>query len=144
MARYDIVKCTRCGRTFEDLRIKTTLSIQVDRLTETGLWEEIPNLYQVSQDYLCKECFDNLANILEKMNEPYSEEDKKRMEQKKENILDGIELLKENDACSCSSDSSSENASTTNQIQNVEPPKSESINPLDLIQVESDCQYSTN
>lgn len=128
---YNVVKCTRCGQPFKDLRINVTLDIMVDRLTETGLWEEIPNLYQTSQDYLCKDCFDTFASILEKMNEPSSEQERIRMNQKKDNVLDGIEPVEEQEQlCEC-------------KCEQPQPQlQQQQINPLDLVEVEADCKYS--
>jgi len=79
--------CSRCGKKFTNLRITTTLGIYVERLKETGIWEEIPNLDQVSKDILCEDCFEKLSNALETMNITSSEEEKRRIEEHQKDPL---------------------------------------------------------
>lgn len=60
--------CSRCGKALEDMRIFTSLSLNVERKKTNDIWEEIPNLDQVSKEILCKDCFDEFAELLAQMN----------------------------------------------------------------------------
>jgi DNA-directed RNA polymerase subunit RPC12/RpoP len=128
--QYQIYKCTRCGKEFKDFKILITLSIDTFRLKETGIWETIPNLTQVSQDVLCRDCFDAFANILEKMNTPQSEEERINMENRSKHPLDGIEPIiapeTKTESCGC------ENNNITNTC------KDDIIN---LVKIEEDVHY---
>ncbi len=68
---YDINRCSRCGKKFEDLRLSIRLDIFTERLKETGVWEEIPNLTQVSTETLCPECFDRFVDAMASLNVPH-------------------------------------------------------------------------
>lgn len=69
----EINNCTRCGKKFTDLRMQVTLELYTERLRDTGIWEEIPNLCQESVEYLCPECFDKWVDIQSQMDIPYQE-----------------------------------------------------------------------
>lgn len=68
---YDINRCSRCGKKFEDLRLSIRLDIFTERLKETGAWEEIPNLTQVSSETLCPECFNKFVDAMASLNIPH-------------------------------------------------------------------------
>lgn len=63
-------KCTRCGKEFTDLKVSVELGLYVERLKDTGVWEEVPNMTQESREYLCPDCFNKLCDILAQMNLP--------------------------------------------------------------------------
>ena len=63
-------KCTRCGKEFTDLKVSVELGLYVERLKDTGVWEEVPNMTQESREYLCPDCFNKLCDILSQMNLP--------------------------------------------------------------------------
>lgn len=63
-------KCTRCGKEFTDLKVSVELSLFVERLRDTGVWEDVPNMNQESREYLCPDCFNKLCDILAQMNLP--------------------------------------------------------------------------
>lgn len=60
--------CSRCGKELTDMRIFTSLALSVERKKTNDIWEEIPNLDQVSKEVLCKDCFDEFADLLAQMN----------------------------------------------------------------------------
>lgn len=68
---YDINRCSRCGKKLNDLRLTIRLDIFTERLKETGAWEEIPNLTQVSTETLCPECFDRFVDAMATLNIPH-------------------------------------------------------------------------
>lgn len=63
-------KCTRCGKEFTDLKVSVELGLFVERLRDTGVWEDVPNMNQESKEYLCPDCFNKLCDILAQMNLP--------------------------------------------------------------------------
>jgi DNA-directed RNA polymerase subunit RPC12/RpoP len=67
-------RCTRCGRSFDELIIAVKLDMEVFRIKSTGVPELINNLDQESKEFLCKKCFDEFADIIGKMNIPYKKE----------------------------------------------------------------------
>ena len=101
MANYEIVKCTRCGKEFEDLRIEVSLNIYTEQKLETGLFEEIPNLTQATREVLCKDCFDKLCEVFEQMNVPENNQVAKGMKELEENPLSCIKVIKNNSDCDC-------------------------------------------
>ena len=103
MANYEIVKCTRCGKEFEDLRIEVSLNIYTEQKLETGLFEEIPNLTQTTREVLCKDCFERLCSVFEQMNVPENDEVAKRMKEREENPLSGIKV-NNNVSCDCNTE----------------------------------------
>ena len=58
--------CTKCGKELDDLKINLNLSINVNHLTSSGLWEEIPNSIVNPKETLCPECFDKFTEALSK------------------------------------------------------------------------------
>ena len=76
MIDNSVCKCTRCGRSFTDLRIEISLGMYVSRLKESGVWEGIANLDQTSTEILCPACFDEFAQVLSQLNIPYIEKTK--------------------------------------------------------------------
>jgi len=58
--------CTRCGAELDDLKINLKLSISVNRLSESGLWEDIPNSILDPQETLCQNCFSEFTDVLDK------------------------------------------------------------------------------
>ena len=106
MIEENIVNCTRCGAPLTDMKIKVSLYLDVDRLKETGIWEEIPNLSQYSAEILCPDCFDKWVNLQTQMNIPYKEdtqecstnncmENNQENEKNKENIKYNTSLILE-------------------------------------------------
>lgn len=63
-------KCTRCGKEFTDLKVSVELGLFVERLRDTGVWEDVPNMSQESREFLCPDCFNKLCDILAQMNLP--------------------------------------------------------------------------
>lgn len=63
-------RCTRCGKEFTDLKVEVNLGLYVERIRDTGVWEEVPNMNQESKEYLCPDCFNKLCDILSQMNLP--------------------------------------------------------------------------
>lgn len=89
--------CSRCGTPLTDLRIFVALSIGVDRLKETGVWESIPNLDQMTREVLCKECFDEFAAVLEQMNTSSDPATRQNIHQQQLNPLHREGVLAEGD-----------------------------------------------
>lgn len=73
-------KCTRCGKPFTNLRMRVTLSLYTERMKESGVWEEIPNLNQSSTEVLCEKCFDDFCDVMNQMNVKHVEEPKVKVE----------------------------------------------------------------
>jgi hypothetical protein len=61
-----INKCTFCGNDFNGYRVVLKLKIDAFRKKDSDVWEEIENLDVVSNEVLCKECFDDFAETITK------------------------------------------------------------------------------
>jgi len=68
MLEINLKKCSRCKKDFTDIIAAVKLDIEVFRLDESDIPEQIANLDQESHEFLCKECFDDFASVLEQMN----------------------------------------------------------------------------
>lgn len=162
--------CSRCGAELKDLKIHVSLNINVDRLKTTDVWEEIPNLDQVSKDVLCESCFDSFASILEKMNVT---EDAKEQGKITQQQLDPLHRLSSNEEIEAEKDrlrrvepSRPQHGQDVSQIDptlgNISPERQKELdrayeermegagtplpsnpsNPIDLVKVRKDCNYA--
>lgn len=64
----EISNCTRCKASLVDLQIDISFNIKTNRIKESGVWENIPNLNNDSREVLCKDCFDLFVKSMEQMN----------------------------------------------------------------------------
>ena len=62
----DITHCTKCGKKFNNTRIKIELKVSSDRLTSVGSWENVANMDIKSAEVLCSECFDVFVDTIDK------------------------------------------------------------------------------
>ena len=62
--KTNVTHCTVCKKEFEDMRITVKLDIESDRKTENETWEVIGNMNLKSAEVMCKDCFDNFAEVL--------------------------------------------------------------------------------
>lgn len=58
--------CSRCGKVFNDVRIRVALRVEMERIKTNEMWENIENSKNVSHEILCKDCFDIFAETMEK------------------------------------------------------------------------------
>lgn len=70
MLEINVNQCTRCNKKFTDIVVAVKLDIEVFRFDESSVPEQIANLDQESREFMCKECFDDFAAVLEQMNLP--------------------------------------------------------------------------
>ena len=59
-----ITNCTRCSKPLDDIKVMIKLSVEVERLQSSGVWEEIPNSKLTPQETLCPDCFDKFSEVL--------------------------------------------------------------------------------
>lgn len=90
-------RCTRCGKEFTDLKVEVNLGLYVERIRDTGVWEEVPNMNQESREYLCPDCFNKLCDILAQMNLPQAN----GTSDNDHNVIVPTEEKEENSECSC-------------------------------------------
>ncbi len=67
----DLNKCTRCKKDLTDFRISVAFNINVSRLKESSVWEEVPNLNNASKEILCYDCFNLFTELMSKLNIKY-------------------------------------------------------------------------
>jgi len=67
-------KCTRCGSILNEFKIKVTFNIVAERLKESSVWEEIPNLRNESREIICYDCFSKFTDAMQSLNIPYKGE----------------------------------------------------------------------
>lgn len=60
------MKCTSCDKELTDLRIRLALAFEIERLTEADIWEQVPNSISKPQETLCKECFSDFVDLIDK------------------------------------------------------------------------------
>jgi len=58
------MKCSRCKKDIEDVRVNIKLSISVYRKSESDVWEIIPNSNISPMEQLCSNCFDEFSEII--------------------------------------------------------------------------------
>lgn len=75
MSDVNIVKCTRCHASFEDMRIEVHLRTEVARRRSDLEWEKIANLALQSREVLCPECFNKFTEALEALNTKMARKD---------------------------------------------------------------------
>lgn len=83
-------RCTRCGRKFDELIVAVKLDIEVFRIKSTGVPEMINNLDQDSKEFICKECFDEFAAVIGKMNIPNKDETLESDEKESTEIVEDV------------------------------------------------------
>jgi hypothetical protein len=64
MNAVDMQFCTKCKKSFEDLKIIVKQNVEALRKTESGSWENIANMQITSNEVLCKDCFDQFVDSL--------------------------------------------------------------------------------
>jgi len=134
---YDVVKCTRCGKPFTNFRIVVEMAVSTDRVTEMNTFETIPNLTQISKEILCEDCFNYFVSTLEKMNEPFSEQDAKNMKEREENPLGVIGIVNSNqlnENCNCGEDN-------CNNIEENSAQQDKKLGVNDFVKTIDDCEY---
>lgn len=66
------MNCTNCSKEINDIKVSIVLNINIERKTESGLWENIPNGNLNPKECLCSECFsvfsETLGSALNKVN----------------------------------------------------------------------------
>lgn len=65
------LKCSRCGKTFDDFFVKVTTNYEIIKLEESGLQTMYNNISDATSEFLCKECFDKYCDCLDSLNAEY-------------------------------------------------------------------------
>lgn len=64
MSSENIKQCTNCGAELDSLKVFVELRIKTKRKTISDIWEEVGNMDIKSNEILCVDCFDILADNL--------------------------------------------------------------------------------
>lgn len=66
------VRCSRCGKVIDKTVIRLENTIQVYKISETGVMVPYNNLSEPTSEILCPECFDKYCQAIDRLNEEYS------------------------------------------------------------------------
>lgn len=66
------IRCSRCARTIGDALIRVENSIQVFKVSDTGVLVPYSNLSEPTSELLCPECFEKYAQCLDELNKEYN------------------------------------------------------------------------
>lgn len=65
------VRCSRCGKTIEKTVIRLENTIQVYKISETGVMVPYNNLTEPTSELLCPECFEKYCKCIDELNKEY-------------------------------------------------------------------------
>lgn len=63
------LRCSRCGKDLQDIAIELKSSATIWKVSENGILKPIENTSDETREYLCLDCFDKYAELLDQLNE---------------------------------------------------------------------------
>lgn len=66
------IRCSRCGNVIEKTVIRLENTIQVYKISETGVMVPFNNLAEPTSEILCPKCFDKYCKAIGTLNEEYN------------------------------------------------------------------------
>jgi DNA-directed RNA polymerase subunit RPC12/RpoP len=63
----NVLKCTRCGKPFDQFRFHVSLSVNTEQMMRNSV-KQIANAEFMTNEYICETCFEAFKNALGTLN----------------------------------------------------------------------------
>ena len=64
--------CSRCNKKIDDIVVKIKQEVTLYKVTEDGLYTPFGNVSEPTYEYLCPDCLEKYAEVMNLMNEDFN------------------------------------------------------------------------